>query len=118
MRPAEPSAQSSRVSCVVNYYGPTDFTKSYGKSVDAAAGRVLAELMDHVSDIVQQAGEHGGGRRVVRFGMRRALQGVLQLVDAAQAVPLGGAADEDVEKFLAQIAHTPFLARTGVSRSP
>lgn len=28
--------QSSRVSCVVNYYGPTDFTKSYGKSVDAA----------------------------------------------------------------------------------
>jgi acetyl esterase/lipase len=28
--------QSSKVSCVVNYYGPTDFTKSYGKSVDAA----------------------------------------------------------------------------------
>ena len=28
--------QSSQVSCVVNYYGPTDFTKSYGKSVDAA----------------------------------------------------------------------------------
>lgn len=28
--------QSSRVQCVVNYYGPTDFTKSYGKSVDAA----------------------------------------------------------------------------------
>jgi len=28
--------QSSRVSCVVNYYGPTDFTQSYGKSVDAA----------------------------------------------------------------------------------
>lgn len=28
--------QSSRVSCVVNYYGPTDFTKFYGKSVDAA----------------------------------------------------------------------------------
>jgi acetyl esterase/lipase len=27
---------SSRVSCVVNYYGPSDFTKSYGKSVDAA----------------------------------------------------------------------------------
>jgi acetyl esterase/lipase len=27
---------SSRVSCVVDYYGPTDFTKSYGKSVDAA----------------------------------------------------------------------------------
>jgi acetyl esterase/lipase len=28
--------QSSRVSCVVNYYGPSDFTRSYGKSVDAA----------------------------------------------------------------------------------
>jgi acetyl esterase/lipase len=27
---------SSRVSCVVNYYGPSDLTKSYGKSVDAA----------------------------------------------------------------------------------
>jgi acetyl esterase/lipase len=28
--------QSSRVQCVVNYFGPSDFTKSYGKSVDAA----------------------------------------------------------------------------------
>jgi acetyl esterase/lipase len=28
--------QSSRVSCVVDLYGPSDFTKSYGKSVDAA----------------------------------------------------------------------------------
>lgn len=28
--------QSSRVTCVVNVYGPSDFTKSYGKSVDAA----------------------------------------------------------------------------------
>jgi acetyl esterase/lipase len=28
--------QSSGVACVVNYYGPSDFTKSYGKSVDAA----------------------------------------------------------------------------------
>jgi len=27
---------SSRVACVVNYYGPSDLTKSYGKSVDAA----------------------------------------------------------------------------------
>ena len=27
---------SSRVACVVNYYGPSDFTKSYGKSKDAA----------------------------------------------------------------------------------
>jgi acetyl esterase/lipase len=28
--------QSSQVACVVNVYGPSDFTKSYGKSVDAA----------------------------------------------------------------------------------
>ncbi len=28
--------QSSAVNCVVNYYGPNDFTKSYGASVDAA----------------------------------------------------------------------------------
>jgi acetyl esterase/lipase len=28
--------QSSRVACVVNIYGPSDFTRSYGKSVDAA----------------------------------------------------------------------------------
>ena len=27
---------SSRVSCVVNYFGPSDLTRSYGKSVDAA----------------------------------------------------------------------------------
>jgi acetyl esterase/lipase len=27
---------SSKVACVVNVYGPSDFTKSYGKSVDAA----------------------------------------------------------------------------------
>ncbi len=27
--------QSSRVACVVNVYGPSDFTRSYGKSVDA-----------------------------------------------------------------------------------
>jgi acetyl esterase/lipase len=30
------SKQSSRVACVVNFYGPSDLTKSYGKSVDAA----------------------------------------------------------------------------------
>lgn len=29
-------AQSSRVNCVVNLYGPSDFTRSYGASVDAA----------------------------------------------------------------------------------
>jgi len=30
------AAQTSSVACVVNQYGPSDFTKSYGKSVDAA----------------------------------------------------------------------------------
>ncbi len=30
------AGQSSAVACVVNVYGPSDFTKSYGKSVDAA----------------------------------------------------------------------------------
>lgn len=30
------ASQSSKVACVVNVYGPSDFTKSYGKSVDAA----------------------------------------------------------------------------------
>src|SRR5579883_1778844 len=29
-------SESSAVTCVVNRYGPSDFTKSYGKSVDAA----------------------------------------------------------------------------------
>jgi hypothetical protein len=28
--------QSSRVACVVSFYGPSDLTKSYGRSVDAA----------------------------------------------------------------------------------
>ena len=32
MQPRTPS----HVACVVNVYGPSDFTKSYGKSVDAA----------------------------------------------------------------------------------
>lgn len=30
------AGQSSRVACVVNCYGPSDLTKSYGRSVDAA----------------------------------------------------------------------------------
>jgi len=33
------AGQSSRVACVIDYFGPMDFTKSYGKSVDA--GQVL-----------------------------------------------------------------------------
>ena len=47
--------ESSRVSCVVNYYGPTDFTKSYGKSVDAAevlplflGGDLEHERLNHI----------------------------------------------------------------------
>ena len=45
---------SSKVSCVVNFYGPSDFTKSYGKSVDAAevlplwlGGDLKTELLKH-----------------------------------------------------------------------
>lgn len=30
------ASHSSRVTCIVNYYGPSDLTKSYGRSVDAA----------------------------------------------------------------------------------
>jgi dipeptidyl aminopeptidase/acylaminoacyl peptidase len=47
--------QSSRVACVVSYYGPSDFTKSYGKSVDAAevlplflGGNAEKELKRHI----------------------------------------------------------------------
>jgi dipeptidyl aminopeptidase/acylaminoacyl peptidase len=43
------------VSCVVNFYGPSDFTKSYGKSVDAAqvlplflGGDLTTKLREHV----------------------------------------------------------------------
>ena len=48
-------AQSTRVACVVNRYGPSDFTKSYGKSVDAAevlplwlGGNLESALEKHV----------------------------------------------------------------------
>jgi acetyl esterase/lipase len=47
--------QSSRVVCVVNRYGPSDFTKSYGKSVDAAevlptflGGNLRTALQQHI----------------------------------------------------------------------
>lgn len=47
--------ESTAVTCVVNYYGPSDFTKSYGKSVDAAevlplwlGGDVTKELRKHI----------------------------------------------------------------------
>jgi acetyl esterase/lipase len=49
------SEQSSQVNCVVNVYGPSDFTKSYGKSVDAHevlplwfGGNLEAEFKRHV----------------------------------------------------------------------
>jgi acetyl esterase/lipase len=47
--------QSSDVACVVNDYGPSDFTKSYGKSVDAAevlplffGGDLSTKLKEHI----------------------------------------------------------------------
>ena len=47
--------QSSAVTCVVNYYGPSDLTKSYGKSVDAAevlplffGGALDTKLKEHI----------------------------------------------------------------------
>jgi acetyl esterase/lipase len=47
--------QSSDVACVVNFYGPSDFTKSYGKSVDAAevlplwlGGNLETALKEHI----------------------------------------------------------------------
>ncbi|MEY4483565.1 MAG: hypothetical protein RL693_1017 [Verrucomicrobiota bacterium] len=47
--------QSSAVTCVVNQYGPSDLTKSYGKSVDAAevlplffGGTLETKLREHV----------------------------------------------------------------------
>jgi acetyl esterase/lipase len=47
--------QSSAVTCVVNYYGPSDFTKSYGRSTDAAevlplffGGNLETKLKEHI----------------------------------------------------------------------
>jgi acetyl esterase/lipase len=47
--------RSSAVACVVNFYGPSDLTKSYGKSVDAAqvlplffAGDLSTKLREHI----------------------------------------------------------------------
>jgi acetyl esterase/lipase len=49
--------QSSAVQCVVNYYGPVDFTQSYSKSVDAAQvlPLFLGGHLDHNRLIHQQA---------------------------------------------------------------
>lgn len=48
---------SARVQCVVNYYGPTDFTQSYSKSVDAAEVLPLwlGGDLDHNRPIHQRA---------------------------------------------------------------
>jgi hypothetical protein len=48
---------SSRVQCVVNYYGPSDFTQSYQKSVDAAIvlPMFLGGDLDHNRRIHQAA---------------------------------------------------------------
>jgi len=50
-----PGAGSTAVTCVVNVYGPSDFTKSYGKSVDAAevlplwlGGNLTQERTKHI----------------------------------------------------------------------
>ena len=47
--------QSTAVACVVSYFGPSDFTKSYGKSVDAAevlplffGGDLKTKLREHI----------------------------------------------------------------------
>lgn len=45
---------SSRVQCVVNFYGPTDFTQSYAKSVDAA--EVLPLFLE--GDLVKRRPQH------------------------------------------------------------
>lgn len=49
--------QSSRVRCVVDYYGPADFTQSYSKSVDAAQvlPLFLGGDLDHNRAIHQRA---------------------------------------------------------------
>ena len=48
--------QSSNVNCVVNFYGPSDLTRSYGKSVDAAevlplffGGDLTTKRREHIS---------------------------------------------------------------------
>jgi acetyl esterase/lipase len=50
-----PGTGSTAVTCVVNVYGPSDFTKSYGKSVDAAevlplwlGGDLTKERLKHI----------------------------------------------------------------------
>lgn len=48
------AGQSSRVQCVVNFYGPSDLTRSYGKSVDAA--EVLPLFLG--GDVVKERKKH------------------------------------------------------------
>jgi hypothetical protein len=58
--------------------------------------------MDHVADVMQQRGQHGGRRGTVGLGQRRRLQRVLELVAFAEALAARGAADEDAEEFLTE----------------
>jgi hypothetical protein len=53
--------------------------KLFVRVVDAAAGGILAQPMDHVADIMKQAGKHGRGRRLVGLGQCGGLQRMLQL---------------------------------------
>lgn len=57
--------------------------------VDAAQGRVVAQVVDQVADIVQQGRHHGGGGRTLLFGQLRALQCMLELADGLLAVLVG-----------------------------
>jgi hypothetical protein len=60
---------------------------------------VLAEVMDHVADVMQQCrGDHGAGMPIALRKPRR-LQGVLLLADGAQAIAALGADLEDVADF-------------------
>ena len=80
--------------------------------VDTTGGRIFAQFVDHVADIVQQRGQHRGRQSAVGLGKRGGLQGMLQLIDLAQAVALGGTTDENLQELLAKavVAHVFFLA--------
>ncbi len=69
--------------------------------VDADAGRVLAQVVDHVADVVQQGGDDQRRRLPVRLGLGGGLQRVLELVDAGQAVTARRPAVVDPEEFVA-----------------
>ena len=70
--------QSSRLACVVNRYGPSDFTKSYGKSVDAAevlplwlGGDLEHALPAHIRSSPLNWVTPDAAPTLTRFGRRR-----------------------------------------------